>query len=961
MSILNRLASLSSAVILLFSFSVIAKPIPATDIFTSPKISNLSFSPNNNYIAAVTREDGVTHLSLINIETKGYTPILEFGKYDKFEGYTWLDNETIYLKAFSSNRHRQALLKINYQGESPKAEYESIRSKGYLVSALPAEPNKVLYAKNMFDDDPSNRLYKLSYQELKKGTFSKRNVFEKGIKNVVHFSYDEHLKELYAVKLLEDEKAISVYRKSKKHWKKLYQIDNHKDTFKPIGLLNETTLAVLTNQKSNTIGLYEFDIPSQTITSLIYQHSKYDLTNAIIGKNNQVKFVTYIENGQQKSHYLNEEKVSFLSELEPTFTQKHIITVDANSDESVFILFSYSSDDAGRFYIYESDQKKLSILDDFLPALAQYKMAKTEVFNLKTTDNQEIEAFLTRPSNEGNNVLLVMPHGGPIGVREYDTFNREVQYFVSRGYSVLRVNFRGSAGFGKDFLNSGKAQFGKAIEDDITLAVNHVKSKYDYKQMCTMGSSYGGYSAMMLTIHHPNEYQCAIGTFGIYDLPLLFNANNFKAQPEFQEVVSEVVGPYTPELKNFSPVYLADKISVPVLLIAGEEDSIAEVEHSERLAYLLNSLNKPVETLYYKNTGHGHQSWRWDRHQAAYVVDYLERTLQLPIFIENQKKAHTIKLANDIAIIADGFNFENNVEIDSNKAKSYYKSAAEFGHLRSQHNYALKLLGDKKSANQQAIEWLKKASSQAYKNSSFKLGNLYREGKYADKDDPKAFDFFVLADKQGHDARAQLEMAKAYCLGLGIEHDYSKCTSLFNINALKDSKDKKLKDKHTLKSVKYKQQLLRELFFNYQLTTRQLETLHQVFAEEKVSALPISVNDEEFGQIIRKNWSNKFYEISNPFKMSNDTTFSVKFETNWNEEQRLKNSDVIVFTHWKYIDNSGELIQEDFNSLQGSIQRGWQAGFRINQDKIENGTLSVILKDIFNNIIYQKTIKIVKG
>lgn len=142
-----------------------------------------------------------------------------------------------------------------------------------------------------------------------------------------------------------------------------------------------------------------------------------------------------------------------------------------------------------------------------------------------------------------------------------------MQYYVSRGFSVLRVNFRGSAGFGKSFQQSGVGQFGQQIEQDISAAVKLVREKYAFDNMCAMGASYGGYSSMMLAIKHPDDYDCVIAAYGVYDLPYMYNASNIEIQNNFRSAVSKVVGEYNDKLYDVSPVYLIDQIKVPVHLL----------------------------------------------------------------------------------------------------------------------------------------------------------------------------------------------------------------------------------------------------------------------------------------------------------------------------------------------------------------------------------------------------------
>jgi pimeloyl-ACP methyl ester carboxylesterase len=394
----------------------------------------------------------------------------------------------------------------------------------------------------------------------------------------------------------------------------------------------------------------------------------------------------------------------------------------------------------------------------------------------------EIEAFLTRPSKVQHNVLLVMPHGGPIGVQEYNHFNPEVQYYVSRGFSVLRVNFRGSSGFGKTFQKSGVGQFGQQIEHDISAAVSKVTSRYKFDKMCAIGASYGGYSSIMLAIKHPDSYDCVVAAYGIYDLPLLYNTSNTKISDEHRLAVTKTVGEYSTKLTAVSPVYLSEKINLPVLLIAGKADEISGFEQSHRMYYMLKRAGKPVETLFYKNTGHGHLDWWGDRHESAFTVDYLHRTLNLkPLWPPATTQAGEITqtLGDDLSINSDGYNFStNNVTNNKDKAIEYYQQAIALQHAPSMYRLGQMKLAELDPGSSQlktqtgpAVEWLQQASEHGHYAATYHLGDDLLFGRYVEKDWPKSYQLFKLAAEQNtnpYDYNPEVNMAYMLCLGKGV-------------------------------------------------------------------------------------------------------------------------------------------------------------------------------------------------
>ena len=635
-----------------FTSFCLAAPIPGAELYRAPAMSQVSFSPDSRFIAAITVTEHKQNLSVIGTENQIYHDILTIGKNQQLREYSWIDSSTIYLDYIDRGRELKALLLLVEKDGEITSKFIALPGNGYIVDPLADDPNHVLYAKNFYADKPSNRLYKMTLKQLIDGKLNKKFLIDKKLKNVAKFTYDEHRKALFALSIDMDNHTGKVrYRSMEdRRWRLLIELRDTDTSLSPIGFLNDDTLAVLSNKNSDKVALYEFDIKSQTLGKILYEHTRYDLVDAdLTDDGTGVAAVRYIENGHSVSYFFDTKLNEANSLLSTSFVGKNSIFTNHSNDSRYSIIFSYASDDPGTYYLYNQQTKSAELLSKLYPGLIDYELPDTEVINVTSVNDFELEAFLTLPAkNAGNSVLLVMPHGGPVGVRDFNYFNPEVQYFTSRGFAVLRVNFRGSEGYGKQFLESGKGEFGKAIEQDITAAVTKVQQTHKFARMCAIGASYGGYSSLMLAIKHPLEYECAVGGYGIYDLPLLFNGNNIKASEEFRESVSEVVGDFSEELTEYSPVYLAEKIQAPVLLIAGTDDRIADFEHSKRMEYVLNHFGKEVETLYYKNTGHGQASWYWQRHEAAYIADYLQRTLKLADY-------HEAKGVDETLIVSRGY------------------------------------------------------------------------------------------------------------------------------------------------------------------------------------------------------------------------------------------------------------------------------------------------------------------
>jgi dipeptidyl aminopeptidase/acylaminoacyl peptidase len=193
--------------------------------------------------------------------------------------------------------------------------------------------------------------------------------------------------------------------------------------------------------------------------------------------------------------------------------------------------------------------------------------------------------------------MVVMPHGGPHGIRDVWEFDPEVQLLANRGYAVLQVNFRGSGGYGMDFGRAGYGEWGAKMQDDLTDATRWaIEQKIaPADRVCIYGASYGGFAALMGAAREPDLYRCAIGYAGVYDLELMRQAGDIPDSRGGRVYLDLVLGTDAAKLRAQSPVNNAQNIKTPVLLIHGKVDGRADYEHAKRMRAALEKNQKKVE------------------------------------------------------------------------------------------------------------------------------------------------------------------------------------------------------------------------------------------------------------------------------------------------------------------------------------------------------------------------------
>ncbi len=648
-------------------------PVDGSNLFTSSTYSGLRISPDGKLISAIYRDDKKQSISLIDVEEKTIAKEIDLGLDSRLLDYYWLNSSQLYLVGKYENF--SAILIGTILDE--KVDLKLSNAKGYLVDVLLDRPNEVLFAKRNHGN--TNDLYIIKIADLIENNFDNAIEIEHNDRDVTRYFHDKLSDKIITSSYDNDSRKLTIKTIPKfgGNWKIILTREVDDIEFTVVAILDANYLAVLTNEQTDKVVLQRYNISTQKLEDVIYQHPKYDLQSASYNSSGELSYVKYEELGLRTAEYFNPVSKQINQRLSKTFEGLEYFSVDTDANSTKSILKVRGSNLPGEYLVY--DHKKLELTRLLLshPELEKRKLHKSKAFTVRAKDGTEIEAFLTSPDETNSlSTLLVMPHGGPIDVKDNDRFNPEVQYFVTRGFSILRVNFRGSDGFGKDFQERGVGEFGQLIEEDITTVVNKVIRENEYENVCSIGSSYGGYSAVMLAIKHPNLYKCVVGGFGVYDLPLIFNHDNHVLKEKNRKKWESVVGKYSPELKQISPVYFAEKLKAPILLTAGREDETAVFEHTFRLAYILKKLNHPVETLYYENTGHSHNSYIGFRHEAAITYDFLIRTLNLeyPTSEKLDAKARAA-LAEDFSLIADKYNFDDWVKEDKEKAFQFYKIA----------------------------------------------------------------------------------------------------------------------------------------------------------------------------------------------------------------------------------------------------------------------------------------------
>ncbi len=274
-------------------------------------------------------------------------------------------------------------------------------------------------------------------------------------------------------------------------------------------------------------------------------------------------------------------------------------------------IVAYLLDDGPTYYYaYDRATRKATLLFSDRPALEKYQLAKMQPISFTARDGMTIHGYLTLPVGvEPPNLPMVLfVHGGPWG-RDVWGFHPFVQWLANRGFAVLQINFRGSTGYGKAFLNAGDRQWGAAMHDDLIDGKRWaVQQGYaDPNRVCIMGGSYGGYATLVGLAFTPDEFACGVDIVGPSNLVTLMETIPPYWTP-MRAMFKKRVGDLETEpefLKSRSPLHKADQIRAPLLIAQGANDPRVKQAESDQIVEAMRKNGKPVEYLVFPDEGHG--------------------------------------------------------------------------------------------------------------------------------------------------------------------------------------------------------------------------------------------------------------------------------------------------------------------------------------------------------------------
>ena len=289
--------------------------------------------------------------------------------------------------------------------------------------------------------------------------------------------------------------------------------------------------------------------------------------------------------------------------LNRTFAGRSSEIVSRSADNKRVVVRVVSGTQPSVYYLVDYGAKTADIIGEAYPALANTPGGTLRTFAYKSRDGVDLSAYLSIPYGavEKDLPLVVLPHGGP-EARDDPEFDWWSQFLSSRGYAVVRPQFRGSTGFGRDHVLAGHGQWGLRMQDDVTDAVKALVAEgvANPKRVCIVGASYGGYAALAGATFTPELYACAVSVAGVADLAemIAYDEKNSGDDSDSSLYWRESIGTRDdPRVAQKSPARFARNVRAPILLIHGSNDSVVPFAQSQMMDNALTAAGAPHQLI----------------------------------------------------------------------------------------------------------------------------------------------------------------------------------------------------------------------------------------------------------------------------------------------------------------------------------------------------------------------------
>ena len=578
-----------------------------------PFMRSPRLSPDGTKIAVMMTKDGVDFLGYLDVTKPGSAPVF-FAKAEEFReagdrtiaSWRFVGNRTIVFTVASreilGGRRSDVARLVTYDLETKKISplaWDGAGGNGADILFIDDEKEKILVSRDTLKDGSYSDNPEVIEVEVRSGKF--KNVMRPNVvvggwivdgKGVIRagVGYDG-----------DSGKQRLMYRSDGNGT--LRTVSNEADAsftdsqITPSIFLDEPDMAYATSNKDGFRKVYKVNMKTmQIVGDPIFGLKGYDVGGVIANEaGNAIQGVAYTTT-KERTRWFDPRLAEVQKLMDEDFGRGNAQIMSTNDGDTKILIHIGKVNAPGGYYLFDTESGNLNLVGWAHPIIKEFELNPTESVRYKASDGLEIDAVVTYPRHRPSRQklpVIVMPHGGPFGVRDQEEFGDFPwhQAMAELGYVVIQPNYRGSGGYGKEFEKEGRKPngYGERMQDDLNDVLTWFGQSglIDPNRACIMGWSYGGYAAARGAQRDADKWKCAIAGAGVYDFPMMkaFDTRTFgDFGANFQATADNLIG--ISSARNTNGPWS------PILIVAGLRDARIPIEQSRTLVSRLKGSGK---------------------------------------------------------------------------------------------------------------------------------------------------------------------------------------------------------------------------------------------------------------------------------------------------------------------------------------------------------------------------------
>lgn len=598
------------------------RQIPLEDFFRNSERTGYQLSPDGSYISYMAPYKDRLNVFVRRVDETDEHAIRITNETERsVAGYMWADNQRLlYMKDTAGDENYQ-LYGVHRDGSDDRAytAFNGVRTS--LIDDLEEQQGVVMIGMNKRNPEVFDP-YRLNIET------GELTLLAENPGNIQGWMTDHDGRLRVATAIVDGVNTQILYRDTEDEPFKPVLTTNFRDvvSFMEFTPDNKEVYAATNLHRDKTI-LVRMNPATCEELEVLYENERYDIASISYSRKRKKLLSVYCTGHKEPvRHYFDAEEEQLRQRIKAHFPNQRYGIADTDKAEANYLIYVGGDRTRGSYWHYNALTDEAKKIADLAPWIKSDEMNAMHPVCYTTRDGLQIEAYLTLPDGLTPDTakqlpVVVNPHGGP-WARDCWGYSSEVQFLSNRGYAVFQMNFRGSTGYGRHFLEASYKQWGLKMQDDITDGVKWLIEQgiANPNRIAIYGGSYGGYATLAGLTFTPDLYACGIDYVGVSNLFTFMQTIPPYWRPMLEMMYEQVGHPEhdADQLAATSPALHADKIKVPLFVAQGANDPRVNKAESDQMVEALRQRGVVVEYMVKDNEGHGfhNQENRFDFYRA---------------------------------------------------------------------------------------------------------------------------------------------------------------------------------------------------------------------------------------------------------------------------------------------------------------------------------------------------------